>query len=204
MHAIEWVAAWRAVRGRRWSAVFIVVLLGVALAANMVMFAFADSLFFRPVPFADADRVFFLRPEVKEPDRPRGRDYHRFLQGWREQKDLVEAAGWYQQKTVFIAGDRPLRRVQTLDVTTDFLRVLGAAPGWGREFADTDMRDTSVFAVVISERLARERFGHAENAVGKTLDATSAPHVVVGVMDKSFAFPHAGYDMWRLLDPKDR
>ena len=201
MSAIEWVAAWRAVRGRRWSAVFIVLLLGVALAANTVMFAFADSLVFRREPFPDANRVFQLRSEVKPPETYRLRDSHQLLKLWAAQTDLVEAAGWFWRKTVFLAGDRPLEQVHTLDVTHGFLNVLGASPRWGRGFVAEDELDTNVYAVIISERLARRRFGSPVQALGKVLEATAGKHLVVGVMEASFVYPNANFQMWRVFDP---
>ena len=201
MRAIEWVAAWRAVRGRGWSAVFIVLLLGVALAANTVMFAFADSLVFRRDPFPDTDRVFQLRSEVKPPEAYRATDSHRLLKAWAAQTDLIAAAGWSWRKTVFLTGDQPIERVQTLDVTTGFLGLLGAAPRWGRGFRDGDELYTTAFAVIISERLAKRRFGSPLGALGKVMDSTAGPHVVIGVMDPSFAYPNASFEMWRVLDP---
>ena len=53
--------ALRALQARRWQAVFVVSLMGVALAVNATLFAVADSLAFSRVGYADADRIVTLQ-----------------------------------------------------------------------------------------------------------------------------------------------
>ena len=51
---------WRGVRTRGWRAAFIVLLLGVALAANAIVFAAADAFVFRPVPYDRPDTLAII------------------------------------------------------------------------------------------------------------------------------------------------
>jgi predicted permease len=201
MKVAEWKDAWRGLRGRRGAGVFVVVLLAVALAANAVMVSVADSLVFRRQPFAEPERIFALSGRTKAPERIDLAASALLMTKWREQGDLFSAVGGYLNKTLFLRGDGPMEEVSALDVTMGFLDVLGARPRWGRAFVDGDGRDSSAFAVILSEDLARRRFGSPERAPGQTLEASAGKLVVVGVMDRSFAYPSATCEIWRALDP---
>jgi predicted permease len=201
MRFSEWRSAWNGVRARGWSAVFVASLLGVALAANAVMFSAADSLVFRRDPFPDAERVIGLRSQSPPPPGAERATSARLLDTWREQTDLFSAVGGSLSKTVFLRGDGPMELVDTLDVTVGFMDVLGVRPRWGRAFKDGDDREPGAFAVILSEDLARRRFGRPERAPGQTMEASAGRLVVVGVMDRSFAYPSPKYQIWRALDP---
>jgi predicted permease len=201
MNGAEWKDAWRGLRSRRGAGVFVVVLLAVALAANAVMFSVADSLVFRRQPFAEPERILALSGRTKAPERIDLATSARLMRAWREQGDLLSAVGGSLNKTLFLRGDGPMEEVSTLDVTIGFFDVLGSRPRWGRAFVDGDERDPSAFAVILSEDLARRRFGSPDRAPGQTLDASAGKLVVVGVMDRSFAYPSAKCQIWRALDP---
>jgi putative ABC transport system permease protein len=201
MSRAEWQSAWQGIRSRGWSAAFVIGLLGVALAANAVMFSVADSLVFRRDPFPHAERIFILQGQTQPPERIDLAKSAVVLQRWRDQPDLVSAAGGSIQKTVFLRGGGSMEEIATLDVTVGFLDVFGGRPQWGRGFGDGDVRDPSAFAVILSEDLARRRFGSPERALGQTLDASAGKHVVVGVMNRAFIYPNIKYEMWRALDP---
>jgi putative ABC transport system permease protein len=114
---------------------------------------------------------------------------------------VFAAVGAAMSKTIFLSGDGPIEQVRAQDVTVGFLDVLGVAPRWGRTFNPGDESDPSVWAVIISEDLARRRFGQPHRAPGQRLEATAGPLVVVGVMDGSFVYPNARNHIWRALDP---
>lgn len=194
------VAAWRGVRARGWTGVFSVTLLAIALASNVVIFAVADSLVFSPSPFPGADRIFAVSGRVQAPELIGPQASRNLLDFWRQQTNLVTAAGSHIRKTLFVEGDGANEAIATADVTVGFFSVLGAAPRWGRDFVQGDEWDPSAYAVVIGEDLARRRFGDPRLAPGRTLHATAGTLSIVGVMDASFSFPNTRFQIWRALD----
>ncbi len=194
-------SAWRGVRSRGWAGVFAVGILAVALAANAVMFAFADSLVFARDPFPHAERVVRLSGKVESPERLDMPASAALLESWGRQSDVFAAIGAAADKTLFVLGDGAAEMVRTEDVTIGFLDVLGASPRWGRGFTKGDDQDPGASAVIISEELARRRFGNPTRAPGQTLQATAGPLVVVGVMGRNFVYPNATYHIWRAFDP---
>jgi len=191
--------AWRSVRARGWRAVFVVGLLSVALAANATMFSVVDSLLLQTQPFPDAHRIVRLRQEYGEGVRVDNALRARLLDDWRGQTDIFSGVAGYLEKNVFLTGSGFDERIDTADVTVDFLTVLGVAPRWGRGFAEADLDDPAGFPVVVSESLARRQFGSPELAVGRQISASAGPHLVVGVMPRTFAFPRVGFEIWRLM-----
>ena len=195
--------AWRGVRARGWRAAIVVALLAVALASNAAMFSVADSLLFNRQPFPGVARAVDLRGTVTPPEVINRAASQTLFDEWRKQRDLFAAVGGYLQKTVFLVdASGATEPVPTADVTVEFFDVLGVAPRWGRPFRDGDDRDPGTFAAIISEQLARDRFGDPRRAINQALHATAAPMVVVGVMDGSFAYPNDSYHLWRALDPR--
>ena len=101
--AIEWRWAFRSLRTRGWRAVLAVALLAVALGANAVLFAVADSLVFRRVPYPDADRLVEI--QVRGPrSGPGGSPFltPALLDEWRRQNDLFTGVEGYLTKTLFL------------------------------------------------------------------------------------------------------
>jgi predicted permease len=196
---LQW--AWRGVRARRERAVFVVGLLAIALTANAAMFSVADSLLFNVRPFPDGDRIVSIRGRLSPEQPPAPNTQTRLFHAWSSQHDVFSAVGSYMVKNIFLIGPDASERIPTADVTTKMLDVLGVKPRWGRGFADADLLDEGSFAALIREDLARQRFGSPQAALGKRLEATGRPLVVVGVMPDEFAFPIATYRIWRLFEP---
>jgi predicted permease len=181
--------------------VFIVGLLAVTLGATTVVFAVMDSLAFRPQPYPDVDRIVTLEGAVTSGERLGRLRSAALYDEWRAQPDLFAAVGGFLTKTVFLAGRDGSEQVPTADITAGMLDVLGVRPAWGRAFTAADLASGDGYAALIGEDLARERFGSAAAAVGRRLDATGGPLLIVGVMPSSFAFPNVRYRIWRALDP---
>jgi putative ABC transport system permease protein len=199
----ESIWALRNVRARGWRAVLAASLLAVALAANLLIFSAADSLVFHRVPYHEPERLV----SVARQDSAWGADGDSFfspalLDEWRKQADVFSGVHGYLDKTIFLTGGGEPDLVPTADITPGLIELLGAAPRWGRSLDASDAREIDPQVVVISERLARRRFGAPAQAVGRQLETTDKPLLVVGVMPSNFRFPDGQNDIWRALDPR--
>src|SRR5262249_16995120 len=122
---IRW--AWRALRTRGWRGVLVIALLAIAMAANAIVFAAADSFVFNRVPYRDADRLV----EIGTPNRFGWRPsiWPELTPIWRQQRDLFtdfQAYGGGGQ--VYLAGGDDPRYVNVEAVTPGLLEMLGARP----------------------------------------------------------------------------
>ena len=194
--------AWRNVRARGWRTGLSVGLLSVALAANAALFSVADSAVFHRVPYAHADQLVEIQRQTA-----RGRTGDSFmspalLDEWRRQTDLFSGVHGYLTKNLFLAGSGEPEIVATADVTIGLIELLGTRPRWGRSFVAGEDRQTAVQPVLISETLASQRFGDPSTAVGRQLETTGEPLLIVGVMAADFRFPDGVHRIWRALDPR--
>jgi predicted permease len=194
--------AWRGVRARGWRAVLIVALLAVALAANTLVFAAADALVFHRVPYREPSRIV----EIQAASRPGGPGSSQMsaavLDEWRKQTDLFSGVHAYLTKTVFLTGDGVAEVIPTADVTPGLIELLGRLPRWGRALVEDDAHQSEAWPVLIGEDLATKRFGSPSRALGRRIETTAQPLVVVGVMPTGVRFPYGATRIWRALDPR--
>lgn len=202
---IELHWALRSLRARGGHVVLVAALLAVALVANTLVFAVADSVLLRRVPYPDAERIVEILSvrSVRQQGRPGSRLLTLDLfDQWRAQTDLFASVQGYLTKSVFLVGEDTTEIVATADITPGLLELLGVAPRWGRSFVDGDTDATSAIPTLIGEAMARQRFGRPQSALGERLETTAQPLVVVGVMPDDFRFPHGGIRLWRAMDPR--
>ena len=201
MREIRW--AWRNLLARRWRAALTIGLLALALAATTIVFSAVDSLVFRRVAYPAADRLVTFDTRDAKTGRPGGGfATPAVLDEWRKQTDLFSAVHGHLYKTIFLVGNGEPELVPAADVTPGLIDMLGVRPRWGRTLSDDDARRTDVHAVLITEAMARERFGDPTHAVGQRIETTAEPLLVVGVMPASFRFPEGAQRIWRAFDPR--
>jgi predicted permease len=201
----ELLWAWRSLLSRGWRPLLSIAVLALAIAANALVFAVADSLVFNRAPYRDVDRLV----EIQQRDTRTGRPGSSFLSPalldeWRKQTDLFAGVEGSLTKTIFLSGAGEPAMVPAADVTVGLVPLLGARPRWGRQFVADDARQQSPQPALIAESLAVERFGEPSNAVGKLLPTSGEPLLVVGVMPPEFRYPNGTERIWRALDPRGR
>ena len=190
--------AWRGIRGRGWRAVFVVLLLGVALAANAVVFAAADAFVFRTVPYPNPGELVV----IEGVDRGES-DYiwRQALLEWRNHRDLFAGVAahegpWSDHVTV----DGAEEFIRSSVVSPGLFELIGVLPQWGRPFVASDAAAGQPRVAIIGEVLARRLFGHPEVALGQPLPIAGDPRTIVGVMPGKFRFPTAREEIWTPLD----
>jgi predicted permease len=81
-------------------------------------------------------------------------------------------------------------------VSSGFFKTLGAEMAFGREFAPEEDRQGGTPVVVITSRLARDRFGDDRAAVGKSAVLRGVAYTVVGVLPAVFRFGDVYADVY--------
>ena len=175
-------------------------LLAVALAANALVFAAADSLVFHRTPYPDFEQLI----EIRQRDAPPAARWdvlpRRFSTNGSSSAISCGVEGIFRGP--FFWTHRRTCMVPDVDVTVGLIDLLGARPRWGRAFIEDDARQADAQSVLIAESLATEQFGDPSRAVGQRLQTTGEPLVVVGVMPADFRFPTGTVRIWRALDPR--
>ena len=120
--------AWRSFRSRSWRSVLSIGLLAVALGANTVLFAVADSLVFDRLPYRDVEQLVEIRARDARTGRPGSNFLHPpLLDEWRKQTDIFSGVERHLTKVIFLSGAGEPLMVQAADVMPNSLRT-GCSP----------------------------------------------------------------------------
>jgi predicted permease len=169
---------------RRGFLVLTVAVLGLGLGAALAVLDMADALFWRPLPYANAERLVFAWQTDTRGTRltVTGAD---FL-SWSAGAEPFAEMGAVSARGFNLASDGEPERVEGALVSADLFHVLGARPLLGRVI---DSGPAGPRVAVLSEFLWRRRFGADPAVVGRTLSLDGEPVQVVGVVPAAFRFP---------------
>ena len=167
--------------------------LALGIGVNTAMFGVLYGVVIRPLPYADADRLFMLFQSNPRAGRTRlaPLDYVDLQQGSRAFTTAgIVGTGF----TLTGSGDPELVIGQL--VTGNFFGLLGAQPAIGRTFGTAEGTAGNNQVMVLSHRLWQRRFGSDPNIVGQPITANGRPFTVVGVMRPEFSFQGPRYQLW--------
>jgi predicted permease len=179
----------RAFRRQRLSTLLVVVMLGLGIAASIVVFSLINALFLRPLPFDEPDRLVYLNEKAPTWNLDRtGINYPDFHQ-WRQATQTFEALALYGSGSFNLADDGGVERLTGARVTHDFMTVLRVQPLLGRMFTAEEDRPNGPRVAVISERMWRDRFGGDQGVLGRTLRVNGVVFEIIGVLPQHAEFP---------------
>lgn len=181
-----------------------VVLLTLALGVgvNTSMVTLVDVMFFRTVPFPEADRLVSVLGTTPQ-DRRGNFSFHE-LEEMRDQavgedrafQSLTTFAYW--NNTYVEPGQAP-ERLLALDATADFFTTFGIQPALGRAFTADEQSPGRNQVAILSHALWQSRFGGDPNVIGRTVRLNAEQVTIIGVMPASFVAPmfFGPVDLWR-------
>lgn len=160
----------------------VVLVLGVAIGANVAMFTTLRSIVLRPLAYANADDLVIVMHDGRSPV-----SYANF-ESWRREARGFTAMGAAEYWQTNVGLDDGVDRVLGLRVTQDTLPLLGVAPLHGRLPGPDAFDGGDGRQVVISHQLWQSRFGSDPGAVGRTIRLDGNAYTVVAVMPAGFVF----------------
>jgi putative ABC transport system permease protein len=184
-----------AIRQLRRSGTFtfaVILTLALGIGLNAAIFTMVDCVLLRPLGYHDADRIFGIDTRFLSEGRaiPRlgGGDY----------TDMAQRVGSLEYSAYYGAWQDGLQAAgRTLytdiaQVSPEFGQVMGVEPVAGRIFPVTvhgrnEVKDPQ--EAMVSAAFARENFGGAAQALGKTLTFNGKVRTIVGVLPDGFSFP---------------
>ena len=175
-----------------------VLALALGIGATTAIFTVLDRVVLRPLPYPDSDRL----ATIWEVNDSKGLAHERIspvnFGDYRALSQVFDdaAAWWYPQLTLTETGREPMR-VNAIETTPNFFRVLGVQPAMGAGFPAEPAYGRDPIAV-ISHRLWRERFGSDPSIVGKAIALNGPLFTVVGVMPPGFTYPN-DTDVWHRI-----
>jgi predicted permease len=170
------------------TAVLCAATLALGIAASSTTFSAVYAALFRPIPFAEPDRLTLLQQVRTDPRNGS------ILLRWsyaageeiRRAARSFDAVGSYSRASVSISGSGDAEQVDGELVNAGYFAVLRVAPVIGQGLTSAD--DSAARPVaLIADSLWRSRFGADPAVVGRSVDVNGVPLTIAGVLPAGFA-----------------
>ena len=180
--------------------VLVVLSLALAIAGNTTVFSLLDGMLFRPMPYAEPERLVVVGTyqDPKLAGQINGASMANLVD-WRERQKVFTRMAAYQPAVVNVGPPESAEPLTAAAVTPDFFLVLGATPGLGRGFLDDEGRPGAEQVVVLDHGYWQTRFGGDPDAVGRTMTIDGESRTIVGVLPEDFQFLDPQVDLWEPL-----
>ncbi len=165
-----------------------VLTLAIGIGANTAVFSVVSGVLLKPLPFADSDRLVFVRETapgvgIKELNASPS-TYFTF----REESRVFEDIGLWQTESATVTGLAEPEQAPVLTVTDGVLPVLGVKPFRGRGFTRKDDSPGSPETVLLTYGYWQRRFGGDGSAVGRKIMVDGRSREIIGILPRDFRF----------------
>jgi predicted permease len=186
---------WRALAGNKAFAIAAIITLTFGLGATTAIFSLVNGVVFKPLPFADPDRLvqMYGTPAIRG-EAVSG------LAAIREQSRSFDALVAYNLSAGYLQSADGPERVMSVAADREFFAMLGVAPVIGRGFR----RDDPTTVAVISDEFWKRVLGGTSSAIGARLAFNNTPLTVIGIMPEGFQFPYGAASVLHSVTPQAR
>jgi len=174
----------------------VVLTLALGIGANTAIFSVVNAVVLRPLPYANANRLYSLWTVPALTPTDRNPASFPDLADWRKQNTVFTEIGAYAFNRYEVTGGDVADMARGIAATPQVYGVLDAAPLVGR-LPRADEERLPVMA--ISYRLWQRRFGGNPDVIGRKALLYEKPYTIVGVMPPGFHFPSPDIDLWLTL-----
>jgi predicted permease len=165
-----------------------VLVLGLGIGINNMLFTILNAHTLRGLPIADAGRVIAITT-VDERAADRGASYLDFLD-WREgAPSVAEMAAFTNAPVVVSEEHRVAERFDGTFVTVNAFAIVGVRPVLGRDFTPEDGRAGAAPVVLLGTGAWQSRYAGDPAIPGRRIVVNGAPATVVGVISDRSGFP---------------
>jgi putative ABC transport system permease protein len=176
-------------------------LVTLATTATSATFAVVRATLWRELPYRDAGALanIYTTEPVNRDSSQQVASSAMLLARWRDNARTLSGVEGYSPINVSVAGDGDPEALTGGAISAGLFELLGTPPAVGRAFRREEEVATSG-AIVISDAVAKRRFGGPTAALGKALTVDGEPRTVIGVMPPGFSLLFQGGDAWIPLD----
>ena len=175
-----------------------VLVIALGIGATTAIFSAANSYFFRPLPFANGDRLMMLYETNPEFGWTHAQAAPANVLDWRERVAAFEDVTAFQSSLnrIPFVRDGEAEILSGSAVAGNFFSTLGVRPHLGRFFQFEETWAGSNTPIVLSHGLWATHFGSDAGIVGRTIDMGGRSAEVIGIAPADFRFPRDETQLW--------
>ena len=185
------------------------VILALAIGANIAVFSVVNTLLLRPLPFPDSRELVWISPPPSDCglscDTYSADAYEELRDQSRVYQGLTGYMAFSTPDNLRLTGRGEPQPATSFEVIGNFFQVLGVQPAMGRLFTPDEARGGPHPVTMLANAYWRQQFNADPQIVGKVVELNGTPITVVGVLPDSFDFgavfsPGAKVDLFTPLD----
>src|SRR5947209_6730287 len=169
-----------------------ILILALAIGANIAVFSVVNTLLLRPLPFPDSDELVWMAP----PPQKCGFScstysavaYDQFRGQSRSYQGITGYEAFTSADNLRLTGRGEPQPVTGIKVIGNFFQVLGVQPQLGRLFTMEEAGKGAQPVALLANAYWRRQFAADSNIVGKIIDLDGRAVTVIGVLPGSFDF----------------
>jgi len=186
-----------------------ILILALAIGANIAVFSVVNTLLLRPLPFPDSQQLVWIAPPPTDCGLScatySADAYEEFREQSRTYQDVTGYEAFSTPDNLRLTGRGEPVPATGIDVIGNFFQVLGVQPAIGRLFTQEESRGGFHPVALLANAYWRRQFNSDPAMVGKAIELSGVPVTVVGVLPESFDFgavfsPGAKVDLFTPLD----
>jgi len=171
--------------------------LALGIGANSTIFSIVNTIFLRPLPYAEPASLVQLTSSLPEQQLENvGFSWPR-LAAVRERQRSFSGIAVSIQTAYTLTGNGDPTQIQGMQVSHNFFPLLGVQPALGRGFLAEEDRAGAAPVALISHGLWEQRFAARDDVLGQTLTLDGQAYTIIGVMPRAISrFPMNQVAVW--------
>jgi putative ABC transport system permease protein len=169
-----------------------VLTLALGIGATSAVFSLIQGVLLTPPPYKNSQQLVLVpatRTDGQREENPRGWPAQQWME-WQKQARSFEGMAAYDWQFNFLIRNDGSQSIQGMEVTKDYLRVMGLRPVLGRGFEEQDFAVGPVKAILLGYEFWQRTFNGDPQIIGKTVRISrwDVPPTVIGVMPPGVRF----------------
>jgi predicted permease len=176
--------------------------LALGIGVNTAIFSVLEGVVLAPLPYREPDRLVAVLLFNRTLNYATDLSYPDFLDWQRDARSLEQIAAFTPQGFDLTSPGTP-EHVGGTEISSTFFSTLGVNLALGRDISPEEDRSGGAPAVVISNRLWRERFAGNPAALGQPITLNGVDYVIAGVLQPGFRFGNQQSDVYTPIGQGD-
>ena len=165
--------------------------LALGIGANTAIFSLVNAVVLQPLPFENPDQLVFVWGNIRNASNRASVAPPDYLDFRSQNKTFEEfAASGTRPTALNLTGVGEPERLSASNITGNYFQTLRVTPFIGRGFTLENEKPGQDQVAVLSYALWQKRFGGDASVVNKTIVLDGKTYEILGVMPRTFTFPH--------------